>query len=307
MRKSLILLLIALSPVTARAADIRFEAGAGGAEFLAAVQDHPVPGGRAGLGVCWHGGPGAAVHLRYSTTWGPLGNVVADFDAAVTPSAWSVLLAGRAVVGPVSLRLRGGTWNTGSLPRLRAQDAAFPPRFAAFGEPLHAFEAGVTYRVSRDMLVLADAAFKLTGDSTELRHMLEVRMPRMVHGHELRLLSEALHRTGPRGSAEAGVWSAFGIGLHLDRQRASPWTVILLLGGAERFAPGFRITVAEGFGPADLRIELRAEPWRTDLSGLSLDLAASGPLSGGTVRAGVTLNGWPAEVRAAVSYSLPFE
>ena len=111
MRKSLILLLIALSPLTARAADLRFEVGTGGAGFLAAIQDHPVPGGRAGLGVFWLSGPGAAVHLRYSTTWGPLGNVVADLDAALTPSYWSVQLAGRAVLGPVSVRLRGGTWN----------------------------------------------------------------------------------------------------------------------------------------------------------------------------------------------------
>lgn len=305
--RMLLLLLIMVAPALAAAQSLRLDLGGGpaGAELLLGFTDQPVAGGRFGAAIHFRGVPGMALSFRNTTTWGPVGNLIIDLDASLAPYGAAFSAQGRGVIGNVSLRTRASWLHGETPPRLRDADAAFPPPPRAGGSWLAAFEAGATYRVSRDLLVLADLAWLWAQDGTGLRGGVEMRMPRLVGGHELRLAVETLAAFGAGGSL--ADWVSLGAGLHIDRQRAAPWTVWFLLGGGEDgFSPGFRLAVSERTGRGNLQAELRLEPWRSDVPPLVLAATWSVPLAGGaTLAAVVEAAAAPAELRAVLRYAMP--
>lgn len=267
---------------------------------LVAVRDVPLDSGRAGLGIFWRGSPGLVLHLRHTATWGPLGNLVIDADAAGTAGgSWTAALSGRAVLGPASLRLRVAGHNADGLPLLRPPDDAFLPTVLADG-PVTDLGLGVTWRVARDLLVVNDASLVLGGRGTALRNRLELRMPRLVGPHELRLRVTVLQPSRPEAMQP---WTSFGAGLRIDRGRSAAWGLMIQAGGTPdgRAAPGLETDVTWD----DLRLALRLEPWRDDVPALELNAGWSAPLGGGSLDVSGRLSGSPAAAALQVRWELP--
>lgn len=235
-----------------------------------ALLDQPISNGRASLGV--HYGPsfGAALQLRNTTTFGPIGNVILDFDASYNfGSGHAVSLAARGSAGPVALRLRGVTAAGDTTRPLRPVDPVFQPLHAPGTGAAWSVQLGATYRLNRGLQLLADPTLLELGSGPALLVPLEAQFSRLWDGHDLRL---ALTGLMPLGESAMGAWGAGGVGLRINRARASSWNTWLLFGaGPSGFSPGLRLEVQESLNRAGtIAASLQLEPYRTDQPMLQL-------------------------------------
>ncbi len=308
LRLLLPLLLLLSQPALSQSVRLALGGGTAGHVQLALL-DQRLPSGRASLGVHYRGGLGVAVHLRNTTTFGPLGNVIVDLDALAEIAAGVDLAASaRATAGPFALRLRAHVATAPGLPRLREDDGNFPARPAAGTAPVWGVQLGATYRASRELQVLFDPSLVAVTDGLSLLLPLELQLQRFLGDQDLRLqVSTLVPLTRAGGGTVA--WSAAGAGIRIDRGRAAAWNAWLLVGGNSRFlSPGFRLGIQDALAGGQLRASLWLEPWRSDLEPLRLRVQWDGPVSGvelavhleaaaagataGNVRAGLGLS-WP--------------
>lgn len=264
----LLTMLFLASPVSA--GSLRFTVAGGVTPALqVSLLDFQLTNGRGSVGVHWSGTPGLAVHLRNTTTFGPLGNVVADLDAAVNANGeFTAALAGRGALGPLAIRLRLHAGNADGLPQLRPADASFARLPAARGSLLWGVQAGATWRLSRELLLTFEPAYLAGSRGGELLLPFELQLPRFVGSHDLRLRVSTMVPL----TRSADAWSAAGAGLRIDRGRQAAWEVWLSAGGNARlFSPGLSFAVQEQLAGGQLRAGFRLEPWRSDLSVLDLE------------------------------------
>lgn len=273
-----------------------------------ALVDFPLTNGRGSIGVHWAGTPGLAVHLRNTTTFGPLGNVIADIDAAGnTAGSFTAALAVRGALGPVSVRLRVHAANSDVLPRLRPADGSFAVRPPSRNSLLWGVQTGATWRVSRELLVVFEPAFLAGNRGAELLLPFELQLPRFVGNHDLRLRVSTMVPLSGTESA-AGHWSAAGAGLRIDRGRQAAWELWLLLGGNTDFvSPGLSFGVQEALAGGQLRAGFRLEPWRSDLSMLDVEAWWSRSFGDAQLETFLLLGLPGTQITAGLSWTIPLD
>lgn len=288
---------------------LRFTAGvAGAAAFQVAFLDQPTAEGRASLGLEFLPHPGLQLHLRHTTGLGPLGNIIIDVDAAGTidgPARAS--LAGRASVGPVALRLRPYVTSGEPLPRLRPADQSFGPLPYSPGLPVWGVQLGASWRLNRDLMLVADPGFMFGGRGAAVLVPLELQLRALVGSHDLRLLVQTLV---PLSSSpqQLTAWSAAGAGLRINRQRAAAWELWLLYGGdRESQAAGLRFNVQESVAGGTLLAGFSLEPYRSDLQPLHLQLGWHGPVDGHTLDVQFELSAPGPALSFSTSLNIPLQ
>ncbi|HLR47079.1 MAG TPA: hypothetical protein VK092_07960, partial [Deinococcales bacterium] len=250
-------LLLAVTCLAA-AGTLRLSAGSSpDARFTVEFADQRVAGGRSGLGLRGPSPLELGVHLRRTAGMGLLGNVIVDFDGTISTAGQArAAIAGRATAGPVALRLHGEAASAAGLWFLRGEQAAASGFLREAGWQVG---AGATWRVQRNVLLLADPSFVRGSAGSRLFLPVEVRLPRTLGDHELRFRLEGSFA----GAGSGPRWVAAGAGVRLDRGRAAPWEAWLLAGGRNgMFSPGLSLNVQEKAGPGIIAFALALEPWR---------------------------------------------
>ncbi|MEX2542546.1 MAG: hypothetical protein WD314_12090 [Trueperaceae bacterium] len=255
------------------------------------------------------------LRLRQADSLASIGNLVTVLAAdGSTGGRYGVALTSRAVLGPVALRLRASV-SDGFAPLAPVAEGAFaalplltpaPAEAAAdSGAALLGLEAGVSYRISRDLIVdVAPGAF-LRGGSLGGRLDGELRFVRAIAGNDLSLLLHAF-----RVPVTSELSGALGIGYTVNRRRAPAWFAAALLGwGPAGLAPGARLAGAERLANGRVDLELAAEPYRLDDWPYRVELGYRHDLVQGELRlsgrAGLEpASGWRAGAR--VGYRIPF-
>ena len=235
-----------------------------------ALLDQHIAGGRASLGVDYGPSFGAALQLRNTTSFGPLGNVILDLDASYNfGSGHALSLAARGSAGPVALRLRGATAAGDSGRPLRPADPVFQPLPAVDAADVFSVQLGATYRLNRGLQLSADPTLLDPGAGLALLLPLEAQFSRLWNGHDLQL---SLAGLVPLGGSGSEAWGAGGVGLRINRSRAASWNTWLLFGmGPSGFSPGLRLEVQESLDRAGtVAASLQLEPYRTDRPALQL-------------------------------------
>lgn len=283
-------------------------AGGQGPLARVAVSDMPLTDGRGSLGLHWAGAPGLTVHLRRTTTFGPLGNVILDIDAGVdTAGRFTAALAGRGALGPVAVRLRLHAANSDSLPAARAQDSSFAPRPPGRESLLWGVQAGATWRLSRELQLVFEPAWLAGSRGGELLLPVELQLPRRVGDHDLRLRVSTMIPLA-RTPESAGAWSSAGAGLRVDRGRRAAWEIWLLAGGNDRFfSPGLSFAVQEPLAGGDLRASFRLEPWRSDLSVLDVSASWSRPFGAMRLDSFLLLGLPGTRLSAGLAWAIPID
>lgn len=291
--------LLLLAGTAVAAASLQLAAGADtSGHFTAALLDGRIPEGQASIGVR---GPDPfllSVHLRRSAGLGILGNVILDVDGTVsTAGSGRLALALRANAGPVALRLVAEAASQGNLWLIRGDGAALP-RLPGSGFSLG---AGATWRVERNLLLVADPVFSSGPSGPRFTLPLEVQLPRHAGGHDLRLkVSGSLSRGGE------GNWAAAGAGLRLNRGRAAPWEAWLLFGGnARSAAPGLSFSVREQVGPAGVAAAFSLEPWLVEGNIVDLKLSAGVPVGERRLDLLFRLQAPEGRLEAGASFTVP--
>lgn len=301
-------LLTAVIATSAQAGSLVFSVG-GSQPYLAgiALTDFALPAGRASLGIWWQRSPGLSVHLRNTTQFGPLGNVIIDADGSVaTDGRYLLRLSARGSLGPVAVRLRGWAADSDDLPAVRPPDSNFGQPAPLRGRPALGVQAGASWRVSRALTVSVDPSLDLRAGSGTLLLPLQLQLPRIAGGpHELILNVTTLVPFGPAAPA---VWSAAGAGLRIDRGRAAAWQLLLQLGGnADWFSPGLSFTVQDDLAGGTVQASLQLEPWRQEATQLDLQAAWNGTVHGLGVEIGFHMRAPAALLTAGVSVSVPLD
>lgn len=221
-------------------------------------------------------GVGASLNHAF----GPLGNVVFDVWGALrTDGTAEGRVGARGVVGPVAVRLAVLGFS-GEPQRFRLGAVTSTERPTLPG-PALGFKAGVSARLSRDLVLEADPEVYLAG-GVALRAEARLRFLRALGENELDLV--ALAYGVPGLSAGDG---ALGVGLVLPRGRAPDWSFTALAGLSPRgVALGGRASVAEALGDVRLTLDAAYEPFRLDAAPLRLRASASWAAPGGTALAG---------------------
>lgn len=293
----------------AAAQSVSFTAGHAGVPLLQfALKDQQLPGGRASLGVRLLPVPGLDLHLRQTTGFGPLGNVIIDVDAAGSiagPALFTV--AGRASLGPVALRLRPFISSGQELTRLRSADPGFQALPYSSGPPVWGVQLGASWRLSRDLMLVADPALVFGARGSALQLPLEVQLRAFAGPHDLRLLVTGLI---PFTSSEQELtaWSAAGAGLRINRQRAAAWELWLFYGGnGVSQSPGIGFSIQEAVGGGTLLAGLRLEPYRSDLRPLQLHASWDGELDGLDVELRFELTAPEPGLLLSTTVSFPFD
>lgn len=308
--RQLLVLLVALTGVfslqTAAGQSVRLALshGTGTAAGLALL-DFPVTGGRGSLGISYRGAPGLSLHLRNTTTFGPLGNVIVDLDTAFfADGRGRATLAGRGTLGPAAVRLRLHAANTADLQPLR-QEGSFAELPGTEGSLVWGVQAGATWRLSRELLLVAEPAWFTDPSGSALLLPVEIQLPGMIGSHDLRLRVAALLALN-EPAALTENWSSAGAGLRVDRGRQAAWEVWLLLGGNSRIiSPGLSFSVQEELAEGTLRTSFRLEPWRSDLPVLALQATWTRPVGRSTFEASFSAGLPGSHLLAGLAWSLP--
>lgn len=284
-----------------------------GSGFRAGVslEDLPVgsagSGSRASLGLTWGAsgaGPGAALYLRQTSAFGPVGNLIMELRAAgSTNREFSASLVGRGVAGPAAVRFRLSAGNTGLGPALQlaGPPAEQFPQPSGFPGLRQGVELGVTYRVTPTLILLADPGvqFREAGVSWHLH--LEARLLRQAGRDDLIIALEGVKLQREEGGGHA----ALRLSRQLNPRRAAPWTVSVLFGGGPDYVgPGFRLQGSSVLtGGSEVTLAASLEPWRTDRAPVDFQLE----LREGPLLLGSALQWGAAGVNASarVSYRLP--
>lgn len=263
-------------------------------------------GSRASLGLTWGAagtGPGAALYLRQTTAFGPVGNLIMELRAAgSTNREFAASLVGRGVAGPAALRFRLSTEHSGLAPLQLAGPPAdqFPQRPGLSG--LHqSVELGVTYRASPTLILLADPGVYFTEAGVSWRLNLEARLLRQAGRDDLIFALEGVKLP----TAESGGHAALRISRQLNPRRAAPWTFSVLFGaGPDYVGPGLRVqgsSVLKHNG--ELTLSASLEPWRKDRTPVQLQLELlQGPLLLGST---LHWNARSTQASARVGYRFP--
>ena len=308
--KSLLILLTAvLLAQPAGAQSLRFSV-AGPTAFTGqlALVDFPLTNGRGSVGLHFASAPGLSVHLRNTTTFGPLGNVIVDLDAAAAADGrFSAALAARGALGPVAVRLRLHAANTDLLPLLRSRDGSLAAIAPSRESLLWGVQAGGTWRLSRELLLVFEPAWIAGSQGGALLLPFELQLPRFRDGNDLRLRVSTMLPLG-EPAAFNSAWSAAGAGLRIDRGRQAAWDVWLMLGGnAGLLSPGLAFGVQESLAGGLLRVSVRAEPWRSDLPLVDIESVWSRPFGDSVLEASLAL-GLPAPgLVTGLAWSLPLD
>lgn len=245
-------------------------------------------GARAALGVTWGtagvaeavAAPGAALYLRQTKAFGPVGNVIMELRAAGSSNReFAASLVARGVAGPAAVRLRLSAANTGAGPPLHLAGPpadTFPqqPEFAGLRQGV---ELGVTYRATPTLILLADPGVFLAGTGVSWRLNVEARLLRQAGRDDLILALEGVWLQ----REESGGHAALRLGRQLNPRRAAPWQVSVLFGlSPDYVGPGFRLQGSTALANSSVvTLEASVEPWRTDRAPLQLQLELlQGPL-----------------------------
>lgn len=305
----LLVLLLALLMTSAHAQSTRLTAvhAAGTFQVRFALLDMRIAGGRASLGVHYGTAPGLALHLRNTTTFGPLGNVIVDLDAAGTIGVGAAAsLAARATAGPFALRLRLHAANSDHEPQLREPDRSLQPMPIAEGAFTWGVQLGATWRASRELQLLFDPSIVGKGGGLAVVLPLEVQLQRFVADHDLRLRVSTL--VSLSGAAGPVPWSSAGVGLHIDRGRAAAWDAWLLLGGtAERISPGLSFDVLDAVAGGQLRAGVVIETWRSEVDQLRLGIGWTGEVQDMVLDVYARASAPTARIEAGASLSWPLD
>lgn len=302
-----VILLALLQPALARSLRFSVSSSSTVTSVQVALLDQRIEGGHASLGVHYRSAPGLALHLRNTTTFGPIGNVIVDFDGAATAgNGWYASLAARATAGPVALRLRGLALDGDGQPLLREPDPSFGPTVRSHGQLVWGVQLGATYRASRELQLLFDPSLLGGGRGLALLLPLEVQLARFWNGHDLRLQVAGLLPFHSGGDLQA--WTSAGLGLRINRDRAASWNAWFLLGGTtSRFSPGVSLDVQQSTGQGAVSGSLRLEPWRNDSAPLNLRLAWQGELGNMSARVWLETRAPQAEIEAGLALEMALD
>jgi hypothetical protein len=264
--RRIILLALPALPTAALAQTVEFgvaypASAHGNRQLEVAFDAVPAGGGTVGLRLAAGDELELGMRLRQADSLATIGNVVTVLAAdASTGGRYAAALTGRAVLGPVALRLRGSA-SDGLEPLAPLAEGAFAPLpMLGPGKALFGLEAGVSYRASRALIVdFAPGAFLRDG-RVGGRVEAELRLVRAVSGNDLSLLAHAF--VEPVDGRLAG---SLGAAYTVARRRAPSWTFIGLVGwGPTGVAPGARLGGGERLAGGRLDLQVAAEPYRLD-------------------------------------------
>jgi hypothetical protein len=246
------------------------------------------------------------LRLRQADSLAAIGNVVTVLAVdASTGGRYAAAITGRAVLGPVALRLRGSA-SDGLEPLAPLAEGAFGPLpVLGPGQAVLGLEAGITYRASRAVIVdFAPGAFLRAGQVGG-RVESELRLVRALSGNDLSLLAHAFLE--PAGGRFAG---SLGAGYTLARRRAPSWSFVALVGWSPAgVAPGARVAGGERLAAGQLDLQIAAEPYRLDARPYRARLDYRVEVGPGELRLGLTGglepgSGW--RLGAGAGYRMPF-
>jgi hypothetical protein len=223
---------------------------------------------------------------RTNLSFGPVGNLTVrgrlDVDTA---GGLDASLSGDGVLGGVAARLSLGAFTVDpghfDLADAFARDARPRHGEALEGQVGWRFAAGVSYRISRELILDGDAAVRyLTGRGFGAHLTAALRFVRLVENDDGVVLVLADLAPG----AETG-YAAAGFEYRVNRRdwplvRAAVW----LGAGNEGVWPGARLSVGSPQGAAwRYQLELAAEPFRSDALKYRLDALLISPIDPGEV------------------------
>lgn len=201
------------------------------------------------------------VRARRSAAAGLLGAASADLAAAVTTRGeLEAGIAGRGVIGPVSVRLEvaGATATPGAFDPSGIDSLDDRPRVRG---PMAEIDASMRYRIDRDLLLDASAELFLTGAGPAFRGTGALRLRRLTNQ-----VDGAAHAVvyAPPGAQQA--MAAIGATAIFVPRRAPEWAATAWLGWSGMLSPGFAVHGASALG-AGVRADVAAaaEPFRIDI------------------------------------------
>lgn len=216
-----------------------------------------------------------ALDLSANDSFGPLGNVIFEAGGVLRTDALAEgALGARGVLGPVALRVKLVAFNA-AVAEFRPAELASAerPRFSA---PTAGVQLGAVARLNRNLILEAEPELYWNRLGLALRSSATLRLLRLFGENELQLKV--------RGYATPGfseLEGAFGVGLLLPRGRAPDWSLAAYLGtGANGWAPGGELTLAEQFGSTRVNLTASVEPYRLDVEPLRLSAGLRTPLAG---------------------------
>ena len=281
----------------------------GGGDRRAEVvfSDVPTPEGSAGLRLAAGDELGIGLRLRQASSLATIGNTVLTLAAdASTAGRYGAAFTARGVLGPAALRVRASV-HDGLPPLAPLAEGDFDELpLLGQGPAILGLEAGVGYRVSRNLIIGAAPSVYLRAGRWGGGLTAEAELLRLQGRNDVSLLF--------RGFAEPGFGRtslAVGAGYTINRRRAPSWEFAGWVGvGPGGVAPGATIEGGERLRSGDLDLLLAAEPYRLDAWPYRLEADYQFDLGDGEfllgLRAGLQpQSGWRAGGR--VAYRLPFE
>lgn len=266
----------------------------------------PAERGTVGLRLAAGGELELGLRLREAGSLATVGNLITTLAAhGSTGGRYTVAFTARGVLGPAALRLRASAFDgRRSLAPLAEGEFSELPLLGAGGAVL-GLEVGVSYRLSRALIVDLAPALLLRGGRLGAGFGGEARLVRFDGRNDLSLL---LHLFAEPGSER--LTAAVGAGYTFNRRRAPSWTASGWLGwGPDGLAPGARLSGSQRLENGNLNLLLAAEPYRLDRWPYRLDVTYERGLGNGELVVGLLAglepdSGWRAGGRAA--YRLPF-
>ncbi|MEX2536708.1 MAG: hypothetical protein WD273_14020, partial [Trueperaceae bacterium] len=223
--------------------------------------DFPVDQGTAGLRLAAGDELELGLRLRQAGSVATVGNLITTLAAdGSTAGRYSLAFTARGVLGPAALRLRASVYD-GSAPLAPLAEGALPdlPQLGP-GVAVVGLEAGVSYRLSRSLIVDIGPGLFLREGRLGGRLEGEARLLRAVGGDDLSLLVHVFAE--PRFTRRS---AAVGVGYSWNRRRAPSWDASVWLGwGPGGVAPGARLEGSEPLAHGRLDLLLAAEPYRLD-------------------------------------------
>lgn len=244
------------------------------------------------------------VAARSTTLLGPLGNVVIDGDANVNALGQFdgfAQVAGTLASVAGLLRLEAYNVDPGRFEPARAYSLEARPRYLLDGDVGVSLTAGVTYRLERALILVAEPGLTWVsnrGLGARLSSTLQLRgLVERDDGHLL-LLAEV----EPGGAAG---FVAAGFEYRLNRSDYPLLRAAALLGaGSPGLWPGARLSLGGSVAEVAYNLGLAVEPYRSTGPRYRGAATLRGPLGSGEL--GVALFFAPGATGASLSYSYGF-
>ncbi|HEX7004525.1 MAG TPA: hypothetical protein VF168_10110 [Trueperaceae bacterium] len=269
--------------------------------------DVPVGDNSAGLRLAYGDELGLGVRMRQAGSLATIGNLIASLAAdANSAGRFAVAFTARGVLGPAAVRLRASVYDGGPpLAPLAEGDFSELPLLGQ-GPAVMGLEAGVSYRVSRALIVDVAPGVYLRSGELGLSLTGEARLVRLHGSNDLSLLLSSFTQPGFDRTT-----LALGAAYTINRRRAPSWELAAWLGlGPDGLAPGAVLHGGERFGAGELDLLAAAEPYRIDAWPYRLQLGYERDVGVGDLEVGAMAgleprSGWRAGGRLA--YRIPFE